>query len=380
MGRWPLILALLGAGWAGGWFSHQWSQQPRPPSASNAPSTTPPHATPAAPPAPLPEPSPSLDEQLKQGQYERALARLKQAPEARRPALRQQLLAFADALRRKQQPAAAETLLKVYLRFEFRNVDALRRLAEARYDQGRALEALETLYTAKGYAHRGDTLAALSNEIRRWSRETAMRYADRGDHAARVALYETLTRLEPDYPPHFIGLAQARIAAGDPAAARSALALVRSDPDVGGQARQLLARLEDGSAPDGTTDTVALERRGNAYGLRVRLNQLNDVVLLLDTGASMTAVKPERLFAAGVTSADREGYGWFNTANGRTRAPIYRVGQLTLGQQTLENIQVAALEGLSGLDVDGLLGMNALDRYHFFIDQRRNLLHLQSPS
>ena len=63
-------------------------------------------------------------------------------------------------------------------------------------------------------------------------------------------------------------------------------------------------------------------------------------------------------------------------ANGTVRAPVYKLDVLSVGDWQVRqlDIGVLALAGMPG--VDGLLGMNFLNHFQFFIDQNEALLRL----
>ena len=103
------------------------------------------------------------------------------------------------------------------------------------------------------------------------------------------------------------------------------------------------------------------------------------VKLLLDTGASMTIVKHGILDSAGVRMGADAPLRQFGTVSGTARGPVYRVDTLTLGGQSVANMEIAVLE-LSGLDdIDGLLGMNYLRHFKLYIDQSKSELRLSEP-
>ena len=67
--------------------------------------------------------------------------------------------------------------------------------------------------------------------------------------------------------------------------------------------------------------------------------------------------------------------GLFTTANGRVSAPIYRLDSVSIGDWQVSDLDVGVLE-LGDSGIDGLLGMNFLRHFQFFIDQHEALLRL----
>jgi predicted aspartyl protease len=58
------------------------------------------------------------------------------------------------------------------------------------------------------------------------------------------------------------------------------------------------------------------------------------------------------------------------------QAPIYILDSLTVGDWGVNQLEVGVLDLNGGPDINGLLGMNFLRHFQFFIDQNEALLHL----
>ena len=126
----------------------------------------------------------------------------------------------------------------------------------------------------------------------------------------------------------------------------------------------------DNSLPDKTlTSRVSLEKYGEHYLVDVNM-QGTDTKLLLDTGASSTAINRDvyrrlqrfnRLQMLGLFDV--------NTAGGPIRAPLVRIESLTLGPYTLKDVGVLVLPRTFSGNNDGLLGMNVLKQFRFQLDQ-----------
>lgn len=126
----------------------------------------------------------------------------------------------------------------------------------------------------------------------------------------------------------------------------------------------------DNSLPDKTlTSRVSLEKYGEHYLVDINM-QGTDTKLLLDTGASSTAINRDvyrrlqrfnRLQMLGLFDV--------NTAGGPIRAPLVRVESLTLGPYTLKDVGVLVLPRSFSGNSDGLLGMNVLKQFRFQLDQ-----------
>jgi predicted aspartyl protease len=92
----------------------------------------------------------------------------------------------------------------------------------------------------------------------------------------------------------------------------------------------------------------------------------------------MTVLRDDILLAAGIFKPARPSLQLFSTANGLVEGAVYRLDNLSIGDQNVANIEVAAL-GLASLhSADGLLGMNFLKHFKFFIDQSKPELRLST--
>ena len=124
---------------------------------------------------------------------------------------------------------------------------------------------------------------------------------------------------------------------------------------------------------------VPLIRSGEHFVVEARINGVEPVRLLIDTGASMTVVRNEVLSAAGVVTAVDDPLRYFNTANGVVAGTVYRLDSLTVGEQQVQNLEIAGMDFPVADEVDGLLGMNYLKHFRFFIDQGKQELRLSEP-
>ncbi|MFT4937462.1 MAG: clan AA aspartic protease (TIGR02281 family) [Paraglaciecola sp.] len=134
----------------------------------------------------------------------------------------------------------------------------------------------------------------------------------------------------------------------------------------------------DNSEPSGD-NAISLEQLGDQYLVSALLSS-NKVKLLIDTGASTTAVS-EEYFENLSSRVKRNFIGKFkiSTANGTVLAPMYRFAQLQISHAQVQDITVVVLNMGSLRSADGLLGMNFLREFDFRIDQINAKLYLKQP-
>ena len=184
-------------------------------------------------------------------------------------------------------------------------------------------------------------------------------------------VYQQLVNWGFDDPAFRFRLGQLHIALGDERAGQEAVAGLLLDSGWHARTRALLAPLNRSSA-DYTS--VALQQRSGQYLANISLNHQQTVRLLLDTGASISALSEdafESLATSALLSPRREQV--LETAGGMVTAKVYQIDSLALGDQVVSDIEFAVLPELPA-HMDGILGMNALGQIDFEIDQNASQL------
>lgn len=100
------------------------------------------------------------------------------------------------------------------------------------------------------------------------------------------------------------------------------------------------------------------------------------VNLLVDTGASTTAISDIKFSTIPKEQVEFLGLFNVNTAGGAIEAPIYKVQQFKLGRRVLRNTSVLVLPGQNLNQYDGLLGMNVLSQFDLAYDASSETMRL----
>lgn len=285
----------------------------------------------------------------------------------------------ADRLAAQGQFQSALQILELYLKSEYSDTRVLELQATVLRKSGNLLSAIRSLYDARSYAYQTADLERLNAAIRSTTSEYAGMLQSREEYERLVELFQLVTNIEPDYAPNFIALAKAQIGIKDYVSARNALMLVAEDARVSEEAKQLIKQLDNENNIGLTrqnTAVVPLHQVGDHYYIQASINGRFPIRLLLDTGASLTIIKPSALLSSGAAYKDSHNAAWFNTANGQVQAPIYTVDSLEMGGLEVREIEIGALEFTTSTETDGLLGMNILKHFHFFIDQNEKVLKI----
>jgi clan AA aspartic protease (TIGR02281 family) len=335
------------------------------------------------------EPVDSVARLLQDGAYAAAVERYESlqalADEVGMQQSREAILSYVQQRIQAQDFAAATQLLQGFLLASYRDADARLLLAEVYYGQQDYQAAIEQLYKARGDAFRPEMLTRITRRIRLVVNAQAEQFRKSEDTGALLDLFQNLTQQEPDYAAYFVELAIAQLALDDREAARRSLELVMYDAGVGEQAQAMLLTLQQAATvmPDPNSSAVATEvagipltRRGQHFLVDVHPGDDGRLRLLIDTGASMTIVTPAALQQQGVAYRDTGRTRVFNTANGPVRASIYVIDTLSVGDWYIRDLEIGVLELGGQADMDGLLGMNFLSHFRFFIDQNESLLRL----
>lgn len=209
-------------------------------------------------------------------------------------------------------------------------------------------------------------------------KDIVARYAEdleqREEFAQLLALYRRMTLVLPDDAGYQYKLGEVQFRLGDHADALNSLNYALYDPVWGERARILLQKVQQYIAlQDG--EQVALENIDGHFFVSAQIEYVDGIRLLIDTGASMTSLRPEVARRLGIEFSEDD-TAVVQGANSVFNAPRATVGSMALGEVELEEIDIHIVELGPGFEADGLLGMNFLGQFRFFIDQDRELLLL----
>lgn len=328
-----------------------------------------------------------IDKVLLAGDYDKAIAlynqRQRTASEKEAERQRLTILNYVVSLLESGSNDQALALLDSYLALEFSDVDALRLKARVLANLKDYAQQIEVLYAAKSYAYQATVITDIEHALRVSVEKYKQYLMKNQQYAELLSLYQRLVYLEPEYSAYFIDLARAQRLNHLEEQAQQSLELVMYDPDVGDQAQRMLndfnvtdQRAEHDIATIDEFQSAPLFRRGNHFVVEATLNGSERLKLIIDTGASLTVIKSERLRAVLNESLNRYPSYRFSTANGVVKAPVIKIPSLAIADFEVTNIDVGALTLVNTSGVDGLLGMNFLKHFRFFIDQQNNVLRL----
>ena len=209
-----------------------------------------------------------------------------------------------------------------------------------------------------------------------------------GDSLGSLELYQSLYDTFPQYPRFAFDLAKAHLELGSMSEARRLLQQVSYDPTLGPIAQKQLALLEQELAQNNSNTKNRLTSSLTAGEIMVPLSRVGSSLqvsaslagsqaqLLLDTGASITAISHTKIAQLNLSPLNR--VVRLSTANGEVQAPLYRVSRLSLGQIQISDLVVAGIDLPSNSGFDGLLGTDVLssmsESHNYLIDDQNNAL------
>ena len=374
MNRGVLVLALAGMFALGWWSARQWQ----------APAPTPvPTLSPAPQPA-MPEPQPGDNDAAEFSRWLRTDA-VGPALEVLQPLSPSdpRWQALQAQLRRLHAAGHWERLLQWldpllhwdprHQRWQDWRIEAL--LGEQRYRA--ALEALFQYHELTLSAGRRQQLMAKMETL------ITQQVDQRGggnlsQDDALMNLLQLALEKQPDYAPFSLLLARVYELSGQWEQALYQLELLPFSPthqaQVEAEKTRLAAQIRRRQQ---LAQGVGLRRTMGQFIVPVVFDDTVTLELMIDTGASITALKPEaiallRRYTRLFTSP---GQVRVNTANGEVLSPLYQVARMRVGDWELQAVDLLQVN-LTAPEVDGLLGMNFLGQYAFSIDQQQSLLFL----
>ena len=125
--------------------------------------------------------------------------------------------------------------------------------------------------------------------------------------------------------------------------------------------------------------TVPVEKSGDHYIVSAVINRQESVKLIIDTGATLTILSPQVIRDLGLRLDEVDQYMDFSTANGIVQAPIVMLDSVRIQNHLVNDLKVGVLSVFpqgENSEFSGLLGMNFLNQFAFFIDQKNSTLEL----
>lgn len=286
------------------------------------------------------------------------------------------------------KPESVVQLLEPFAN-DYSDLDAWRMLVDALASTEQWAKLLDALKKTNRLESENERYAANLKAMALTASNLSTEFERRSDRVAILNLYQQLYEEYPQYPRFQLELARAQLALGSDAEAVPLLQALVYDPIYGSLARQQLKLLtqendadlaqlewqaEQANAEIGQI-SVPLIRAGTSFLVDTKVEGFA-TRMLLDTGASITALSTTKIQGLGLAATGQKIS--LNTANGTTTSRLFRAESLVIGRLEFQNLIVAEIDLASGGEIDGLLGTDVLrqlgDQYSYVIDDQKNAL------
>ncbi|KXI29431.1 hypothetical protein AX660_14985 [Paraglaciecola hydrolytica] len=303
---------------------------------------------------------------------------------------RSDLLAQAASLLLEEDYTELRLLLRDYLQQHPLDMDFLLLEAQLNVKTELLSDAIAHYYSLTKLPMSAAQYQEIHNRISELSGQTISQLQRAYSWDTLAIFVEPLLQLEPQNRSYILALAEAYAQQNQFNLMENILASLDFDDPASERIRQLNLTASSANEYGGDDSMSADSTAHKAANMSIKLLQIgdqyivngllsgNNVALLIDTGASITALS--RQYFNGLSNRHKVNFvGRFsvNTASGPVLAPMYQFSELKLNHAVVENISVVVLPMRNIDNVNGLLGMNFLREFDFKIDQRKSQLLLK---
>ncbi|TQV87305.1 retropepsin-like aspartic protease family protein [Aliikangiella coralliicola] len=262
------------------------------------------------------------------------------------------------------------------------DIHRLRAKAFVYFDRNYPL-ALEELYSAKQSAINQHVTNIIQGEINALTNYVIRDFFSIAPTVSAKSFMETMNLVhekQPNYIPVISALVKHHLLTGDLSLAETYVNNIPPNEENQIAIDILKGRLDAAiNNAEPTKPGIPLQKHGNHYMVKATINGDITLSLLLDTGASATAVSYQTMRAMLRASSQIRNLNisrYINTANGRNRVHLFQAKELDVGGFTLTNPLIIPTNLGEDNQIHGLLGMDFLGQFQFRIDHENSLLYL----
>ena len=280
---------------------------------------------------------------------------------------------------RERDSVLARRLIANYLKIETYSPVAQLLQAWQLVDNRQLTKGIDKLFQLGSYYQEEVNSALINSELNQWSTAHIDQLSSDGQWQNLLGFYDYLIRQQPataadSYASYYYAKSQVYHRIKEYDKAIQSLDEVASNSQWESKAESLQQDIML-SIADNSLVKIPLQRLGDQYAIELNVNR-GKVKLLIDTGASISTLRPD---LARQLTLGRSGQNIrLNTAGGVINAPLLRAEQFGFDGYLVSNIRLAAIDLGSDLPVDGLLGMDYLSAFQFYIDQQNSKLYISA--
>jgi clan AA aspartic protease (TIGR02281 family) len=269
----------------------------------------------------------------------------------------------------------AEDSINAYLSFQGDDDDFLYQQVDLYWQQQLPLLAIKYAYEVQYHLFNDVDIRDAINVARELVKQQIDVFINNNDWLELKGLVEEVLLFDPQSFNLQWTFVRAQYQLGEFESARDAIEPLLNQPNYKIKARALLTEIE---AALRTPQSIELRRQGEHFIVQALINDTFNLSLMLDTGASISLISATAFDALSqnldvVYVRDLN----LNTAGGTVTASIYQVAEFAI-QDYVVNDFVFAVSPYINEENDGLLGMNFLRNFDFYIDQKNNVLILKN--
>jgi clan AA aspartic protease (TIGR02281 family) len=269
----------------------------------------------------------------------------------------------------------AENSISAYLSFQSDDSDFLYQQVDLYWQQKLPLLAIRYAYEVQYHVFNEVENRAVVNYARQLVQQQVDVLITNNLWLELRSLIEEVLLFDSQNPNLQWLLVRAQYQLGEFEYARNAIEPLLNQPNYKIKAQALLAEIETALREP---QSIPLSRQGEHFIVQALINDTFNVSLMLDTGASISLLSEPAFeglsrYSEVVYVKDLQ----LNTAGGIITASIYQVDQFTI-QDYIINDFIFAVSPYVSEGNDGLLGMNYLSAFDFYIDQNNSLLILKN--
>lgn len=302
---------------------------------------------------------------------------------------RAELLGQASALLKEERFTQLRLFLRDYLQQHPLDMDFLLLEAQLNVNTELLSDAIAHYYSLTKLPMTAAQAKMISDSISELSGHTISQLQRAYSWDTLAIFVEPLLQLEPQNRLYILALAEAYAQQSQINLMENVLASLDYNDAAANKIRQLAVAARTETEQNSSEQTSLGQLTYNQASIAVPLQQVGDqyvvqgqlaghnVSLLIDTGASITAISMP--YFQSLKHSDKTYLGRFsvNTAAGQVLASMYQFSELKLNHAVVNNISVVVLPMRNIDKINGLLGMNFLREFDFKIDQRRSQLLLK---
>jgi len=276
-------------------------------------------------------------------------------------------------LRAKVKPIESIKQLKQFAEIEPEERDILWLLLKIYRDDKQYAKALETINTLQEYS-----VEASLSKLKKISTQIHQLYIDEleksKEYATLITFLQQLIDDNHDEGYYIFKLASLHHMLHQYDESKQYLQELSYDTLYTAQANDLLEKIaQEQEIFQEYKYKIPLKREGVHFSVAVTINEMYNLQLLLDTGATYTLIDSNRVSELPLIREDII----LQTAAGNISANLAKTESFKLDSIVLKGLEVT-LASFEHQSTDGLLGMNFFRRYKFLIDQEEAMLYLKN--